>query len=118
MLAVRALLRERLGILGHLEEQPLQQGAKEKINLILRLPGRCPQLPPLLVGAHYDGPPQSPGANNNASGVAALLELARCWHAAPPVVRCGWWPLIRRKRACSAAGHWPSGSVPTGNRSI
>ena len=78
LLAVRALLRERLGILGHLEEQPLQQGAKEGINLILRLPGRCPQLPPLLVGAHYDGPPQSPGADDNASGVAALLELARC----------------------------------------
>ena len=84
LLAVRALLRERLGILGHLEEQPFQQGAKEGINLILRLPGRCPQLPPLLVGAHYDGPPQSPGADDNASGVAALLELARCWHAAPP----------------------------------
>lgn len=31
----------------------------------------------LVVGAHYDTVPGSPGANDNASGVAALLELAR-----------------------------------------
>jgi hypothetical protein len=30
-----------------------------------------------LVGAHYDSVAGSPGANDNASGVAALLELAR-----------------------------------------
>jgi len=31
----------------------------------------------VLVGAHYDSLIGSPGANDNASGVAALLELAR-----------------------------------------
>jgi hypothetical protein len=31
----------------------------------------------LVVGAHYDTVPVSPGADDNASGVAALLELAR-----------------------------------------
>jgi len=31
----------------------------------------------LLVGAHYDSVPGCPGANDNASGVAALIELAR-----------------------------------------
>ncbi|ADE13398.1 peptidase M28 [Nitrosococcus halophilus Nc 4] len=30
----------------------------------------------ILVGAHYDTVPGSPGANDNASGVAALLELS------------------------------------------
>ena len=54
------------------------------MNLILRLPGRDPKLPPLLVGAHYDGPLHSPGADDNASGVAALLELARRWAVDPP----------------------------------
>ncbi len=29
----------------------------------------------LIVGAHYDSVPGSPGANDNATGVAALLEL-------------------------------------------
>lgn len=31
----------------------------------------------VIVGAHYDSVPGSPGANDNASGVAALLALAR-----------------------------------------
>lgn len=33
----------------------------------------------IIVGAHYDSVPGSPGANDNASGVAALLELAGRW---------------------------------------
>ena len=31
----------------------------------------------ILIGAHYDSVRGSPGANDNASGVAALLELSR-----------------------------------------
>jgi len=31
----------------------------------------------VLIGAHYDSVQGSPGANDNASGVAALLEIAR-----------------------------------------
>ena len=31
----------------------------------------------IILGAHYDSVPGSPGANDNASGVAALLEIAR-----------------------------------------
>jgi hypothetical protein len=40
----------------------------------------------LVIGAHYDSVDDSPGANDNASGVAVMLELARL-HAtsAPPV---------------------------------
>lgn len=40
--------------------------------------------PHLVVGAHLDTVPQSPGAEDNASGVAAVLELARMAAAAPP----------------------------------
>ncbi len=36
-----------------------------------------PGLPLLIVGAHYDSIPHSPGADDNASAVAGLLELAR-----------------------------------------
>ena len=36
-----------------------------------------PSRPHLLVGAHLDTVPQAPGAEDNASGVAVLLELAR-----------------------------------------
>jgi hypothetical protein len=38
----------------------------------------------LLIGAHLDTVPGSPGGNDNASGVAALLESARVLAAAPP----------------------------------
>ena len=33
--------------------------------------------PPFLIGAHYDGMAGTPGADDNASGVAALLAVAR-----------------------------------------
>jgi len=84
LLAVRSLLRERLGALGAVEEQHFGSGADAGTNLILRLPGRRNDLPPLLVAAHYDGPLHSIGADDNASGLAALLELARRWAANPP----------------------------------
>lgn len=45
-------------------------------NLIAKLPGAEP---PLVVGAHYDTVPETPGADDNASGVAALLELTRAF---------------------------------------
>ena len=31
----------------------------------------------ILIGAHYDSVVGSPGANDNASGVAALMEISR-----------------------------------------
>ncbi|MBO9998234.1 MAG: M28 family peptidase [Cyanobacteria bacterium SID2] len=53
-------------------------------NLILRVPPREPtSRPPILIGAHYDAVPGSPGADDNASGVAVLLELARSIAAEP-----------------------------------
>lgn len=46
------------------------------VNLLTQpLPERA-DLPLLIVGAHYDSVPGSPGADDNASAVAALLELA------------------------------------------
>jgi Zn-dependent M28 family amino/carboxypeptidase len=40
----------------------------------------------LVVGAHYDSVGSSPGADDNASGVAAMLEVARaCREASLPV---------------------------------
>lgn len=33
----------------------------------------------VVIGAHYDTVPGSPGADDNATGVAALLAIARCF---------------------------------------
>jgi len=84
LLAVRAYIRDRLGALGPVEEHRFRSGIDDGINLILRLPGRQSGLAPLLVAAHYDGPLNSPGADDNATGVAALLELAERWVRQPP----------------------------------
>lgn len=40
--------------------------------------------PVLVIGAHYDAWNGTPGADDNASGVAGLLELARLLSATPP----------------------------------
>src|SRR5947209_4143730 len=46
------------------------------VNLLADpLPAR-PELPLFIVGAHYDTGTETPGADDNASAVAALLELA------------------------------------------
>jgi Zn-dependent M28 family amino/carboxypeptidase len=38
----------------------------------------------VIVGAHYDSAPESPGADDNASGVAAMLALARSFAGTRP----------------------------------
>ena len=38
----------------------------------------------VIIGAHYDSAPGTPGANDNATGVAALLELARRFATVQP----------------------------------
>ena len=42
-----------------------------------------PRLGMIVIGAHYDTVPGSPGADDNASAVAGLLELARLFGQAP-----------------------------------
>jgi hypothetical protein len=46
-------------------------------NLVVEQRGSKSHRPILLVGAHYDSVIGSPGANDNATGVAILLELSR-----------------------------------------
>lgn len=46
-------------------------------------PGQGPELPPLLIEAHYDTVSGSPGADDNASGLVVLLEVAARLQARP-----------------------------------
>jgi len=46
-------------------------------NIVVDLYGKQSRDKILLIGAHYDTTWMSPGADDNASGVAALLEIAR-----------------------------------------
>ena len=47
-------------------------------NVIATLPTSAPALPPLIIAAHYDTVQGSPGADDNASALAVMLEAARC----------------------------------------
>jgi hypothetical protein len=51
--------------------------AAEVENLIGRLPGRDPSLPALVLMAHYDSVPGSPGAADDVASVATILEIVR-----------------------------------------
>ena len=47
-------------------------------NVIGRLPGYIPDSAPcIMVGGHYDTVPGAPGANDDGTGIATILELAR-----------------------------------------
>jgi len=46
-------------------------------NVIGEIPGQRANLPLILIGAHHDTQCNNTGADDNASGVVALLELAR-----------------------------------------
>lgn len=53
-------------------------------NLEVEIPGKTRASEIVIAGAHYDSVSSSPGANDNASGVAAVLELARVWAGREP----------------------------------
>lgn len=67
--------------------QYLQFKGRRYRNIIATAEGSRPDLPALLVGAHCDGNRKTPGADDNASGVAVLLDTARVLQGAEPVRR-------------------------------
>ncbi len=52
-------------------------------NIAVMLPGREPG-PIVVLNAHYDSVPAGPGAGDDATGVAALVEVARAMRTLPP----------------------------------
>jgi hypothetical protein len=53
-------------------------------NILARLPGTDPEGAIILV-AHYDTSPGSPGAVDNGSGIVAILEILRALQAGDPL---------------------------------
>ncbi|HZW15105.1 MAG TPA: M20/M25/M40 family metallo-hydrolase [Brevundimonas sp.] len=56
-------------------------------NLVGVLPGRNPALPAVALMAHYDTVPDSAGAADDSTGVAAVLEAVRAIRARGPADR-------------------------------
>ena len=76
--AAAGYIRKTLEDAGYtVSAQPFTSRGLTVNNLEAVLPGHSTADEIIVVGAHYDSVAGTPGANDNASGVAALLELAR-----------------------------------------
>ncbi len=71
-----------IGLTTRYHRYELYEG--EYSNIIVDFPSKNKDSAVLVIGAHYDSVEHSPGANDNASGVAALIELARYLASKPP----------------------------------
>ncbi len=73
-----AYLTESLESMSYqVERQTFEVSAIECHNLSTEVQGKDKPTEIVLVGAHYDSARGTPGANDNGTGVAALLEIAR-----------------------------------------
>jgi len=83
--AAARYLETELAALGYAPAaQRFATDAGEVRNIEVELGGGARATEIIVVGAHYDSVSGSPGANDNGSGVAAVLELARLMHGAAP----------------------------------
>ncbi len=83
---VQQYIRQQMAQFGTVETHSFIYKGKTHYNLILNLPAvdKFNHKPPILIAAHYDAVLGSPGADDNATGVAVLLELAREFATNPP----------------------------------
>lgn len=76
---VQNYVKEELLSYGfEVREEPFSFAGQTFSNVAARLPQESRERE-LIVGAHFDSVPHSPGADDNASGVACLLETARLY---------------------------------------
>ncbi len=61
------------------EEQAFEAAGEVFKNLAVELPGKSKPEEIVVVGAHYDTVPDCPGADDNGTGVVALLALAKAF---------------------------------------
>ncbi|WP_009634409.1 M20/M25/M40 family metallo-hydrolase [Synechocystis sp. PCC 7509] len=66
--------------LKNLGWSPNLQSFVDGINIVAERSGKIPNAGTIIVAAHYDTVPGSPGADDNATGVATLLEIARIFN--------------------------------------
>lgn len=76
--AAAAYIEATLESMGYsVETHPYGEVEPAFTNLEVRIPGTDRRDEVVVVGAHYDTVAASPGADDNASGIAGLIEIAR-----------------------------------------
>ena len=82
--AAAAYVEETFGALGYVvTSQPFAVDGQPFRNLEVTLPGRERPDEVVVVGGHYDSAVGTPGADDNATGTAGVLELARLLRDVP-----------------------------------
>jgi Zn-dependent M28 family amino/carboxypeptidase len=82
----RDYLASELTALGYrVDKQVFQVGTVSCENLAVDVPGSGQEL--VLVGAHYDTAQGASGADDNGSGVAGVLALAKTYRSKPQAAR-------------------------------
>lgn len=71
--------------IASVSEQPYRVQGKSYRNVIAEFGPNSAER--IVVGAHYDTAGPLPGADDNASGIAGLIELARLFGRQPPSLR-------------------------------
>ncbi len=88
--AAEALIEDAFAQAGYAPvSQPFEARGTTVRNIEIELTGTRDPDEIVVIGAHYDTVPGSPGANDNGSGVVALLEMARQFagHSFPRTIR-------------------------------
>ena len=81
---VQHYIRQQFAQWGEVTDYAFEYRGKPYHNWGLTLPAQTSSnKPPILIGAHYDAVPGSVGADDNATGIAVLLELARSLSSQP-----------------------------------
>jgi len=85
---------------GNVNKIPVKAGTS--IDVVATPPGFDARKPHLVVGGHLDTVPNTPGANDDASGPAVILELARLARITPtkmPVIFVAFGAEERRRQS-------------------
>jgi Zn-dependent M28 family amino/carboxypeptidase len=69
--------REFVSLNDTVERQDYEVAGMTATNLVVERPGVQEPASIFVLGAHYDSTPNTPGADDNASAVAVLIEVAR-----------------------------------------
>jgi len=77
---VRNYLTQQLELV---QLSPRLESFEQGVNILAERPGTNPKAGSIVLAAHYDSVLNSPGADDNASGVAVVLEMARLFAEKP-----------------------------------
>jgi hypothetical protein len=94
----------------HVRRDNYEVQGKTCSNLEVEVSGTSKEI--ILVGAHYDSVFGSPGANDNGSGVAAVLALARRFAGTQNYRTLRLSPLLMKSLSTSRARIWGAMSMP------